>query len=109
MKRKTPPVGSGGVTSIWKCARLGFLHFVARLHLACIEEVFRLQRILVDAVDGIGRGQALALRLAGCFVGRTSDVEFDFDRDFRMKVQRDLVLKPSASSASTISRAATEP
>jgi len=56
-----------------------------------IEEVFRAQGIFVNAVDGVGGGQAFALGLALGFFRRTGNVEFDREFDFSMQVQGDLV------------------
>src|SRR5690606_1451626 len=56
-----------------------------------IEEIFRLQGVFVNAVDGVGRGQALALRLPLGVIGRAGTVDFDGDLDFGVQVQHDLV------------------
>lgn len=49
-----------------------------------IEEVFRTQRVFVDAVDRVDRGEFFALGLALCLFGRTGNVQLDVDFDFGM-------------------------
>lgn len=49
-----------------------------------IEEVFRTQRVFVDAVDRVDRGEFFALGLALCLFGRTGNVQLDVNFDFGM-------------------------
>jgi hypothetical protein len=51
----------------------------------------RFERVFIGAVNGLGRGQILASRLALCFVGRTGDIERDPGFDFGVQDNVDLM------------------
>lgn len=86
---KKPRMSPSGVLFI--AERPERLFVVAVLICIWIKEVFWTKSIFVNAVDGVGRCEALTLCLTLGFFSRTGNVEFNLKLNFSMKVKRNIV------------------